>query len=123
MLHEVILPWFSTLIANFRLLKMRDSSHCGKASLPTTSVSALTPSSPSYSLSRSPMLYLVYCFQIGPYLVTLGFLVFLPKIMKDLVFKAYRSLKVFGAVLNIQCPNIHQHSQLNHQHLFENVHE
>ena len=43
--------------------------------------------------------------------------------MKDLVFKAYRSLKVFGTVLNIQCPNIHQHSQLNHQHLFENVHE
>ena len=69
------------------------------------------------------MLYLVYCFQIGPYLVTFGLLVFLPKIMKDLVFKAYRSLRVFGTVLNIQCPNIHQHSQLNHQHLFENVHE
>ena len=52
----------SSWIANFRLLKMRDSSRCGKASLPTTSDWAPTLSSPSYSLSRSPIkLFLVPC--------------------------------------------------------------
>ena len=63
----------SSWIVNFRLLKMRDSSRCGKASPPTTSDWAPTLSSPSYSLSRSPiMLFLVPCAQIDPFLEASG---------------------------------------------------